>query len=74
MHRYRRRTQKRFAALGAVIASLALWFVVINVGRTGHTKVLKATSRVVAKIDRAGSRFRSDIHKLEGDEGYDTRR
>jgi hypothetical protein len=74
LHRDRRRQQKRHALLGVVCASLAARFIIINVGKTGHTKVLHASGKVVGKVERAGSKVRSKIHSLEGDEGYTTNR
>jgi hypothetical protein len=70
LHRDRRRLQKRYAALGIICVSLVGWFVIINVARTGHTRVFHTTGKVVSKLDRAGSKVRGEIHRLEGDEGY----
>lgn len=70
LHRNRRRLEKRYLVLGAICFSLAAWFVIINLGMTGHTKVIHDTEKLVAKVERASSEARGELHKLEGDEGY----
>lgn len=74
MHKDRRRLQKRYPAIGIVCVSLAAWFVIINLGMTGHTKVIHTTGKLVTKLERAASEARGKIHELEGDEGYTSNR
>lgn len=68
-HSDRRRKPKRYFAVAILATSIALWFVIINLGLTGHTKVVKTTKAVVVRVDRAGSRARAAIHRAQGDEG-----
>lgn len=61
--------QKRFFLLGAILCSLMLWFVSINIATTGHTKVIKTTGKVVRKADRTGNELRRALRRAQGDRG-----
>jgi hypothetical protein len=46
----RKRQQKRFWIAAAIGLSLVMWFAIINLGRTGHTKIIRS-GQIIA--DRA---------------------
>jgi hypothetical protein len=71
--RGRRRFQKRFWLIAAVLLSSLIWFAAINLGRTGHTKIIRSSQIIVQHAHATAARARVEARRTLGAPAHEAR-